>query len=86
MLYSPLTEKEVVSTCTCRAEMPKTCRARLAIPANSFVGSWAYNQSGVCPRQSTLSLSALISAPSKCSTGMPGEELRHQIQLPEALP
>src|SRR5947209_3856543 len=50
--------------------MPKTCRAWLAIPANSFVGSWAYNQSRVRPRQSSLSISALIPAPSKCSTGL----------------
>src|SRR6266516_2844113 len=70
LLYAPLTEKEVVSTCTWRAEMPKTCRARLAIPANSFVGSCAYNQSRVRPRQSSLSISALIPAPSKCSTGL----------------
>src|SRR5712692_4362015 len=37
--------------------MPKTCRARLAIPANNFVGSCAYNQSRVRPRQSSLSIS-----------------------------
>src|SRR5207247_955393 len=50
--------------------MPKTCRAWLAIPANNFVGSCAYTQSNVRPRQSSLSISALIPAPSKCSTGL----------------
>src|SRR3989442_377166 len=69
-LYAPLTENEVVSTCTCCALTPKIARAWLAIPANSLVGSWAYNQSSVRPRQSSLSISALIPAPSKCSTGL----------------
>jgi len=55
---------------TWRAEMPKICRARLAIPANSFVGSCAYNQSSVRPRQSSLSIAALIPGPSRCSTGL----------------
>src|SRR5712691_4701944 len=68
--YSPLTENEVVSTCTCSALIPKIWRARLAIPANSLVRSCAYNQSRVRPKQSSLSISAVIPAPSKCSTGL----------------
>src|SRR5258706_1534146 len=53
--YSPLTENDVVSTWTCSALTSKIWRACLAIPAKSLVGSCAYDQSSVGPRQSTLS-------------------------------
>ncbi len=68
--YSPLTEKEVVSTCICLLPMPNTSRARLAIPANSFVGSFSYIQSSALPRQSSLRSSALMPSPNSNSTGL----------------
>ena len=83
-LYWPLTENEVVSTCTGLAVIPKICRARLAIPANSLVRSWAYNQSSVRPKQSTLSHLGGDSWPQQVFDGFVGEERRHQVYLPEA--
>src|SRR5215467_14532422 len=82
--YSPLTENEVVSTWTCSALMPKICRACVAIPANSLVRSWAYSQSSVRPKQSTLSPLGGDPRSQQVFDGLVGKELRHQIQLPEA--
>src|SRR5712692_5501423 len=40
------------------------------MPANSCVRSCSYNQSRVRPKQSSLSISAITPAPSRCSTGL----------------
>ena len=68
--YCPWTENEVVSACSRSAVTPKVWRARRAKPAKRVVTSWAYNQSSVRPRQSSLRASALMPGPSRCSTGL----------------
>src|SRR3989442_15974898 len=80
--YAPLTENEVVSTCTCSALTPKIWRARLAIPANSLVRSCAYNQSKVRAKQSTLS--HLGSDP--CSEQVLDRDARQKTAAPNTAP
>ena len=50
-------------------------------PQTACVRSWAYNQSSVRPKQSSLSISALIPGPRQVFHWFVAKELRHEIQL-----